>query len=995
MDDIEENRKSRASQQVATVLSSDSAITTQSLAERDKTIRGNWERNAADAIQSMVAPLGSESLESIDSKSTIHYRLSLNSSNTHSSTDDGDTAFGTEFSGTSGEDIFSSQSQSYSIESASTGATEPTSPGKGNPYGSTPSQSQSYSIASVSSEATEPTTPGKHYGSRPSQSQSYSIASVSTDATQPTSPGRPYAYGSRPTFSPGNASGATNASGFTTDGYSSEEVTSYDEDEEEDDEEQEEADETTLPSLPSLGTGTSSKDSPRRWNRIPGGAAAKLMLMGPHNDQFGEDEEEEALKDGEIGGVISEEKKSEADSEVVARNTEEIEGNDRLDDLRRAPSQDSVTSAVYAENLKELERTHESTKVEFERGTGTNRRYQQQSQQDIVIDDLEEEHSAEANPAAIAAGPRFMNPIENFHETTEAAIASLLSPRRGESSFISNSNSELGLVTSSSAASAFQAPRIDTAFTTGSSHAAPRSGTSHATPRTPMLPFESLARRDVEQKLIAPETEKTLREMPKKMHDPNKTLTDLLTAIASLQDKSLMDLGYMVRRKNACGALQVLTANVKNRERICWTVGVLPALTSVLADTCVDGPKIAFADRRIRVEFVEARKRAIAALTNLAMPTKNRVPVFHTPDLIYWIVVVIMEDSGAAQRGCCAILAYLAKSPENRLLLVQVPGLMDALIKVLRPRPPRLESPSSPTKKIYPWSSDDESFSSEDEDKPASPASCKSVSFKDLKEDNECDSEKTPRVGGTNPPLELVGYDATADEMLRGARQNVFALLSHLTKEKDNAYHFARDSALVLAMVDISKFDESPSHTLAIKLLANLTRHRLNTKIVVFKQQIIVPALVVAAEATNDETRLYACYALQNLSQDKSCRQELAITNNLITALCNRSRDARAEEERLAAVSALKNLCDEPANLIPLTNTHDCISTLMQLAHGNEEGVSETTQYRACDGLATLSHWLRKIATSGKTLDDAKRGKQPTKELFIPSLQVVTWDQWQ
>jgi hypothetical protein len=243
--------------------------------------------------------------------------------------------------------------------------------------------------------------------------------------------------------------------------------------------------------------------------------------------------------------------------------------------------------------------------------------------------------------------------------------------------------------------------------------------------------------------------------------------------------------------------------------------------------------------------------------------------------------------------------------------------------------------------------------------------------------------------------VELVGYDATADETLRGARQNVFALLSHLTKEKDNAYHFARDRALVSTMVAISKFDESPSHTLAVKLLANLTRHRLNTKMVVFKHQIIVPALVVAVEAINDETRLYACYALQNLSQDKSCRQELAITDNLITALCNRSREARAEEERLAAVSALKNLCDEPANLIPLTNTRDCISTMMQLAHGNEEGVSDTTQYRACDGLATLSHWLRKIATSGKTLDDAKRGKQPTRELFVPSLQVITWDQWQ
>jgi hypothetical protein len=917
MDTIEQNKKSRVLQQEAMGLSSDSVITSHSLAERDKTIRGNWERDATEAIQSVVAPLGRESLESSDSKS-IHDRLSINSTNTQSHDGDATDASRTTFSGTCREDMLSSQSQSYSI------------------------------------------------------------ASVETDATLPTSPSRP--HGLRLPPSPGETSRATNNTGFTTDGYSSDEATSYEEDE------------TTVPSLPSLGTGLSSKESPRRWNagsirmnpgRIPGGAAAKLMLIGPNNDQF----KEEELKGGEIR--VSGEERGEAELEMVARNTEESEGIGRLDDLRPAPSQDSVNSAVAAENLKELERTLESTKVEFERGTEANRRYQPQSQQDFFHEDLEEAHGAEANPAVTAAGPRFMDPSENFHETAEAAIASLLSPRdhRTGESFISNSHSELGLVTSSSAASAFQTPRIDTAYTAGTSDV--------VSPRSPMLPFESLARRDVQQKLIAPETEKTLREMPKKMHAPNKTLTDLLTAIASIQDKSSMDLGYMVRRKNACGALQVMTANVKNRERICWTVGVLPALTSVLADTCVEGPKVAFADRRIRIEFVEARKRAIAALSNLAMPTKNRVPVFHTPDLISWIVVVIMEDSGAAQRGCCAILAYLAKSPENRLLLVQVPGLMDALIKVLRPRPPRLESPNLPANKIYPWSSNEESFSSDDEDKPASPASGKSVSFKSLKEDNDFNSEKTPRVDGTKPPVELVGYDATADETLRGARQNVFALLSHLTKEKDNAYHFARDSALVSTMVAISKFDESPSHTLAVKLLANLTRHRLNTKMVVFKHQIIVPALVVAVEAINDETRLFACYALQNLSQDKSCRQELAITDNLITALCNRSREARAEEERLAAVSALKNLCDEPANLIPLTNTRDCISTMMQLAHGNEEGVSDTTQYRACDGLATLSHWLRKIATSGKTLDDAKRGKQPTRELFVPSLQVITWDQWQ
>ena len=163
----------------------------------------------------------------------------------------------------------------------------------------------------------------------------------------------------------------------------------------------------------------------------------------------------------------------------------------------------------------------------------------------------------------------------------------------------------------------------------------------------------------------------------------------------------------------------------------------------------------------------------------------------------------------------------------------------------------------------------------------------------------------------------------------------------------------------------------------------------------VFQERRTVPALVHGANSENDETRLYACYAIQNLAQEKSCRQELAMIENLVPTLCSRGRFSTAEDERLAAISALKNLCDEPANLIPLTNTPECISTLMHLAHGKEEGVTETMQYRACDALATLSHWLRKIATSGKSLDDMQNGRTPDKKLFVPSLRVVTWNQWQ
>ena len=221
-------------------------------------------------------------------------------------------------------------------------------------------------------------------------------------------------------------------------------------------------------------------------------------------------------------------------------------------------------------------------------------------------------------------------------------------------------------------------------------------------------------------------------------------------------------------------------------------------------------------------------------------------------------------------------------------------------------------------------------------------------------------------------------------------------MLGHLVKEKDNAYHFARDLNLLTTMVEVSRYEDSPSHALAVKILAHLTRHRLN-KVLAFKPKSIVPALIGATQSPNDDARLYACYALQNLSQEKSCRQELAIAAHLIEVLCDRCRNGVHAEERLAAISTLKNLCDEPANLIPMTNTTGCVATLMHFAHAaptNEPRVTELMQYRACDALATLSHWLRKISTSGHSLDATQKGRPPTKGLFVPSLREVSWNQW-
>ena len=102
------------------------------------------------------------------------------------------------------------------------------------------------------------------------------------------------------------------------------------------------------------------------------------------------------------------------------------------------------------------------------------------------------------------------------------------------------------------------------------------------------------------------------------------------------------------------------------------------------------------------------------------------------------------------------------------------------------------------------------------------------------------------------------------------------------------------------------------------------------------------------------------------------------------------------EEEKLAAVSTLKNLADEPTNLIPMTNTPDCFATLMQVAHGQDGNTTEMMQFLACDALATLSHWLRKIASTESRFSWTQgqegwtKGRRRAHESFTSSYHVVS-----
>lgn len=175
-----------------------------------------------------------------------------------------------------------------------------------------------------------------------------------------------------------------------------------------------------------------------------------------------------------------------------------------------------------------------------------------------------------------------------------------------------------------------------------------------------------------------------------------------------------------------------------------------------------------------------------------------------------------------------------------------------------------------------------------------------------------------------------------------------------------------------------------------MSILAHLSRHPKNCHTLVFNYSALLPMLQSATMSPDKEARRYSFCALQNLSMDKSCRAPIAHSPNIIWSLTERCKmgllsrggnpgskkksaaavtqgDDNEDEARLAAVATLQNLSDEPANLIQFTIVKDCIGTIIQIAREDmiQGEKTDLTSFMAKNTLVTLSHWFRKIATSG------------------------------
>eukprot|EP00980_Cylindrotheca_fusiformis_P003071 scaffold713_cov131-Cylindrotheca_fusiformis.AAC.29 len=267
---------------------------------------------------------------------------------------------------------------------------------------------------------------------------------------------------------------------------------------------------------------------------------------------------------------------------------------------------------------------------------------------------------------------------------------------------------------------------------------------------------ESFPKRPV----LSPKLAAFLESVSTRMNEPTKNLAQLISAISS-PASGKFDRGYMVRRKNACGAIHVLTSQKGiQRVQICWTRGMLEALRSVLLDGRDQDIEVKLPNSKIRKEYKEARKRVVATLMNLSIPQENRVIVFHTPRLIDTLVETIKSANECSKTGAAA-LAHLAKTKENRLFLGFVPSLIDTVVAIIEPSPVQTDN----------------------NDQPNVLGSLPSAHSEIIDEPiDECFNGNK-----ANLTEESRRYDEDGGDHHRGARQNLFALLLHMVKEKDNA----------------------------------------------------------------------------------------------------------------------------------------------------------------------------------------------------------------
>jgi len=330
-------------------------------------------------------------------------------------------------------------------------------------------------------------------------------------------------------------------------------------------------------------------------------------------------------------------------------------------------------------------------------------------------------------------------------------------------------------------------------------------------------------------------------------------------------------------------------------------------------------------------------QRAVSTLLNLCMPKGNHGIVFSSPGFVKGISHGLTSSCLKTKQNASQCVDILAKHDDNKFQMFDKNLLINAICTVILNKPNcEIESNSS------------------------------GYSSLDL---------KTSTTNGIH-------------SLALSARLLCLLTLRHLSRVKDIAYKFSNNKQVMDILLAVSGTMEPSSNSVCIAIFADITRHPQNSLQLVYHINGFLSALVNAVKSNDSKCRQYACYAIQNLSCNMGCRQELATTRDLLSTLGLCALKNEHPDEQIASVGAIKNISNDPSNFVNLSNTSNNFEVLTMLATSTK---NEKLRYLVCDTLSTLANWIAASAIAGMNVNNEV---DVTHDMLKPTLNVETWNQW-
>jgi hypothetical protein len=371
------------------------------------------------------------------------------------------------------------------------------------------------------------------------------------------------------------------------------------------------------------------------------------------------------------------------------------------------------------------------------------------------------------------------------------------------------------------------------------------------------------------------------------------------------------------------------------------------------------------------------RVNACGAMKTLTLIKSNQIPLVRTAGVVSSLTKVLCTVAATEEERtrCINALMQLCIPEENWKIVYLFPHTAEALARNMADKYPQIRY-----------------------------AACLSTSFLAKKNRKEMVSNRIlmyaiARVIEVDKNGNLEKKLAKDKKVLIAARLCTLKMLLHLSKDKDVSPKLARMESITTALVSVANRMEKDANILCMAILTNMTRHPDNLNYLMFKVPELASLFVTNVEGSDVECAKCALYALQNLSCDSNCRQELANTANLLGSITKAAFKHDSPEQQLSALHTLKNLSDDPFNLVTMTNTPGCTATLLALANNSSNGMA---QYLACDTLATLSHWLltlsarknTRLMEEGKDGEDGFENGTKRVEMGRRTFEISTFQMW-